>query len=185
MSLQERPVMKVVRLLQDMEAQLQKELEDDKAVHELLDCWCKKNDQEKTAAIDLGQQKIEQLKATMTEAEAKIVELRAKRKETMDEMYADQKALDKAKALRMKESQAFHGEETALLDAVNAAKQAIVVLSKHHPELAQIRSLAKHLQDVRIVDIAAASTSLRRTQQDMLKRFLQRASAASGSSAFL
>lgn len=177
--------MKVVRLLQDMEAQLQKELEDDKAVHELLDCWCKKNDQEKTAAIDLGQQKIEQLKATMTEAEAKIVELKTKRKETMDEMYSDQKALDKAKALRMKESQAFHGEETALLDAVNAAKQAIVVLSKHHPELAQIRSLAKHLQEVRIVDIAAASTSLRRTQQDMLKRFLQRASAASGQSAFL
>jgi len=42
MSLKERPVMKVVRLLQDMQAQLQKELDDDKAVHELLSCWCKK-----------------------------------------------------------------------------------------------------------------------------------------------
>eukprot|EP00445_Apocalathium_hangoei_P050362 CAMPEP_0204036222 /NCGR_PEP_ID=MMETSP0360-20130528/79011_1 /ASSEMBLY_ACC=CAM_ASM_000342 /TAXON_ID=268821 /ORGANISM="Scrippsiella Hangoei, Strain SHTV-5" /LENGTH=55 /DNA_ID=CAMNT_0050981385 /DNA_START=50 /DNA_END=214 /DNA_ORIENTATION=+ len=29
----ERPVMKVVRLLQDMQAELQKDLDDDKAVH--------------------------------------------------------------------------------------------------------------------------------------------------------
>lgn len=185
MNLKERPVMKVVRLLQDMQAQLQKDLDDDKAVHELLSCWCKTNDQEKTAAIDLGEQKVEQLKATMSEMAAKIVELKAKRKATMDEMYSDQKALDTATALRMKETQAFHGEETALLDAVNAAKQAIVVLSKHNPELAQLRALAKHLQEVRIVDLVSASTSLRRTQQDMLKQFLQRASAASSSSSFL
>eukprot|EP00445_Apocalathium_hangoei_P052516 CAMPEP_0204029512 /NCGR_PEP_ID=MMETSP0360-20130528/56712_1 /ASSEMBLY_ACC=CAM_ASM_000342 /TAXON_ID=268821 /ORGANISM="Scrippsiella Hangoei, Strain SHTV-5" /LENGTH=57 /DNA_ID=CAMNT_0050973487 /DNA_START=85 /DNA_END=254 /DNA_ORIENTATION=+ len=32
----ERPVMKVVRLLQDMKAELQKDLDDDKAVHEQL-----------------------------------------------------------------------------------------------------------------------------------------------------
>jgi len=185
MSLKERPVMKVARLLQDMQDQLQKELDDDKAVHELLSCWCKKNDQEKTAAIDLGEQKVEQLKATMDEAAAKIVELKTKRKATMDEMYSDQKALDTATALRMKEGQTFHGEETALLDAINAAKQAIVVLSEHHPELAQLRSLAKHLQDVRIVDLVSSSTSLRRTQQQMLKQFLQRASAASSSSSFL
>jgi len=33
----------------------------------------KKNDQEKTGAIDLGEQKVEQLKATMYEAAAKIM----------------------------------------------------------------------------------------------------------------
>ena len=33
--------MKVVRLLQDMKAELEAELADDQAVHEKLDCWCK------------------------------------------------------------------------------------------------------------------------------------------------
>ena len=35
----ERPVAKVVRLLEDMKAQLEKERADDKAVFESLDCW--------------------------------------------------------------------------------------------------------------------------------------------------
>jgi hypothetical protein len=43
----ERPVMKIVRMLQDMQTELQKELEDDKAVHDMLGCWCKTNEQEK------------------------------------------------------------------------------------------------------------------------------------------
>jgi len=43
----ERPVMKVVRMLQDMATELQKELEDDKQVHEMLTCWCETNEKEK------------------------------------------------------------------------------------------------------------------------------------------
>jgi len=35
-----RPIMKVVRMLEDMKDELNKELEDDKAVQELLECWC-------------------------------------------------------------------------------------------------------------------------------------------------
>merc|ERR1719316_2476251 len=53
----ERPVMKVVRLLQDMKAQLEKEKADDEAVFESLDCWCKTNEEEKTKALEAGQAK--------------------------------------------------------------------------------------------------------------------------------
>merc|ERR1719336_1369509 len=58
MDTKERPVMKVVRMLQDMEAELKKELEDDKAVHEMLSCWCETNEKEKTKAIADGKAKV-------------------------------------------------------------------------------------------------------------------------------
>merc|ERR1719237_1131500 len=78
--LKERPVMKVVRLLQDMKAQLEKELDDDKAVHESLSCWCKENDREKTEAIALGEARAAQLEASIGEAAAKMAELKVRRK---------------------------------------------------------------------------------------------------------
>uniref|UniRef100_A0A7S1LKS7 Uncharacterized protein n=1 Tax=Alexandrium catenella TaxID=2925 RepID=A0A7S1LKS7_ALECA len=178
-SFKERPVMKVVRLLKDMQAELQKDLDDDKAVHEKLSCWCSDNDKEKTQAIETGTQRSEQLKATMDEATAKILELKAKRKSTMEEMYSDQKALGTATALRMKENQGFHMTETSLLDAISAAKQAIVVLSEHHPELAQLRSVATRLQEARVAQLFAPRGNLRSSQLAALKDFLQQAGGAS------
>merc|ERR1719502_1451742 len=72
----ERPVMKIVRLLQDMKAELEKEKADDEAVFEMLDCWCKTNEEEKTKAIEVGEAKVADLKAAMGEFAAKIEELR-------------------------------------------------------------------------------------------------------------
>merc|ERR1719203_2347537 len=78
-SLKERPVAKVVRLLQDMMEELDNELADDKAVHEKLECWCKDNGQEKTKAIRLGEGKEGELESYLGEAAAKMKELEAKR----------------------------------------------------------------------------------------------------------
>merc|ERR1712187_153459 len=92
----ERPVQKVVRLLKDMEVELQKSMDDDKAVHEQLSCWCETNRKEKTAAIEAGEQKEAQLKAFIGETWATIQDLQVKRKAARDELYADQQALDEA-----------------------------------------------------------------------------------------
>merc|ERR1719478_892059 len=89
MTFKERPVMKVVRLLQDTKAELEKELEDDKAVHELMTCWCNSNNKEKTAAISAGNAKIAELEASMDASTGRIAELKQKRKETLDEVNAD------------------------------------------------------------------------------------------------
>merc|ERR1719401_3102339 len=146
----ERPVMKVVRLLQDMSVELQKELDDDKQVHEMLGCWCDTNDKEKTKAIEVGNAKISQLQASMDENVATMLGLKEKRKATMDEINSDHATLVKAEELRIKESKAFQGEETDMLEAVAACKQAIVVLGKHNPGLAQLRTVARRLQDARV-----------------------------------
>ena len=107
--------MKVVRMLEDMKAELNKELEDDKAVHEMMDCWCTTNEKEETKSIELGESRISELEATLGETVAKIKELKSKRKATQEEMYADQAALGEAQEIRMKENKEFHESETDML----------------------------------------------------------------------
>jgi len=100
--------MKVIRLLQDMKVELNKELEDDKEVYEQLSCWCETNAKEKTKAIELGEAREAELVAFLGEAVAKMEELKAKLKATKDEINADWAALNEASALRMKENKEFH-----------------------------------------------------------------------------
>jgi len=164
----ERPVMKVVRLLKDMETELINDLEDDKKVHEMLDCWCKTNREEKTAAIELGEAKQSQLEAFLGEAAAKMAEIKAKRDAAQDEVDKDWAALNEAKALRMKDNKAFHDEEMYLQQTIDAAQQAVIVLSKHHPELAQVKAVAHKLRAVNVLSFKKLS----KAQVEALRAFL-------------
>mmetsp|Transcript_2208 Transcript_2208/g.5210 ORF Transcript_2208/g.5210 Transcript_2208/m.5210 type:complete len:687 (-) Transcript_2208:64-2124(-) len=177
----ERPVMKVVRLLQDMSAELQKDLADDKAVHEKLDCWCKSNEKEKTAAIETATAKIEELDATLGEAAAKMDELKGKRDTTLSQVNEDEAALNQASNLRMEESQASHTEEVNLVEAIKACDQAIVVLGKHNAGLAQVRAIAQRLQKANVLDLGHRR-SVGAAGAVALRAFLMK---ASGSSSFL
>lgn len=182
MSLKTRPIMKVVRMLEDMKAELNKELEDDKAVHEMMDCWCSTNEKEKTKAIELGTSRINELEALLGETIAKIKELKSKRKSVQEEQYKDQAALDEAEELRMKENKEFHGAETDLLEAIDATKNAIIVLSKHHPELAQIKAVVRMLQAAKIPQLMLKSGSFNNLKAQELKDFLTGASSATETS---
>jgi chromosome segregation ATPase len=182
-SLKERPIMKVVRMLEDMKAELNKELEDDKAVHEMMDCWCSTNEKEKTKSIELGEARISELEATLGETAAKIKELKSKRKATQEEQYADQDALGEANEIRMKENKEFQETETDLLQAIDATKNAIIVLSKHNPELAQVKSIARMLQAARVTQLFVKdSGALNQFKAQALKEFLTSADKASETS---
>merc|ERR1719399_1646110 len=175
----ERPVMKVVRLLQDTKAELEKELEDDKAVYELMTCWCKHGTEEKEAAIADAKAKIAQLEASLGAAAAKMKELKVKRRETLDEVNADEKALQDASTMRMKENKEFQASETDYLEAIDAAKNAIVVLGKHNPSLAQLRSAANHLLDTRVSQMVHHSSGVGKANTGVLRSFLHNAQSAS------
>jgi len=172
-----RPVMKVVNMLKDMEAELVGDLEDDKQVHEMLDCWCKTNEKEKTAAIEAGEATEADLEASLKEVAAKMAEIKTKRDAAQDEVDKDWAALNEAKAMRMKDNKAYQKETTYLQDTIMAADQAIVVLSKHHPELAQVREVAHRLKHVDIL----SSKRLTGSQMAALKNFLEEPQAATAS----
>merc|ERR1719253_711455 len=177
-SFKERPVMKVVRMLQDMKAELQKELDDDKAVHELMACWCKTNNNEKTAAIAAANAKIEQLKSSMGASAARIAELTEKRAETLTEVNADHKALSDATAMRMKENKEFQASETDYLEAIDAAKNAIIVLGKHNPQLTQLRAVAHRLLDARVSQMVDHSRTVGKANVGVLRSFLRNTQSA-------
>mmetsp|Transcript_65547 Transcript_65547/g.125038 ORF Transcript_65547/g.125038 Transcript_65547/m.125038 type:complete len:703 (+) Transcript_65547:73-2181(+) len=179
----ERPVMKIVRLLEDMKAELEKEKADDDAVNENLVCWCKKNDAEKTQAIEVGEAKIKDLKAAMGEYAGKIEELRQKLASTKTEIADLQQGLDEAVALRIKETKEFHGEEVDLLATVESLRQAILVLSKHHTDLVQLRAVANSLDALK--NLPVAKDVLSRERMAAIKAFVQETKEASSLSSSL
>jgi TolA-binding protein len=65
-----RPVTKVINLLKDMQAQLEKEGEEDEEVYDKMVCWCESGDKEKTKAIADAEARIMQLQATIEEMAA-------------------------------------------------------------------------------------------------------------------
>merc|ERR1719379_19406 len=126
-----------------------------------MTCWCDSNNKEKTAAIESGKAKIAQLEASMGAAASKIADLKQKRTETLDEVNADHKALMDASAMRMKENKEFQASETDYLEAIDAAKNAIIVLGKHNAaNFAQLKSAAHFLLDTRVSHMVDRSTHI-------------------------
>jgi len=164
MNLKERPVMKVVRLLTDTKAELQADLEADKMTHEKLSCWCSSNGEDKKSAIEAGTATAKQLESSIANAEGSIGEYKAKREAAMTEKNADIASLQKASEMRMEENKEYQQTETDLIEAVAACKGATTTLSKHHPDFAQVRVMANHLLNSRVVsNLQEAHVSLLRS----------------------
>jgi len=172
--------MKVVRMLEDMKAELNKELEDDKAVQELLECWCGTGMKEKEKSIQLAESRISELEAALGEALAKINEVKSKRKSVQEEQFADQKALDESEEMRMKENKAFHETEGDLLQAIDATENAITMLSKNNPGFAQVKAIAETLQTARVTELMLHSKGLDAGKTTVLKDFISGAGQATG-----
>merc|ERR1719487_597592 len=73
---QASPVQKVVKLLQEMQDTLKKEMEEDEEIYDKLDCWCNTNDKEKSDAIAAAEASVNDLSATIEQLTARGEELR-------------------------------------------------------------------------------------------------------------
>ena len=54
----EKPIQKVIRLMKEMQSQLDKEAKEDEDMFEKLGCWCDTNEKEKTQANAINGQRI-------------------------------------------------------------------------------------------------------------------------------
>merc|ERR1719428_328097 len=111
-----RPVAKVIKLLQDMLAQLEKEADEDQEVYDKMACWCETNDKEKTKAIADGEARIESLTALIEELTAKSAQLNTEIKNLEKEIAKNQAALDAATEMRQKQLAEFQDEEKDMLE---------------------------------------------------------------------
>merc|ERR1719359_130018 len=126
-----RPVSKVIELLKSMQAELEKEAEEDEEVYEKITCWCDKNDKEKTKAIADAEARIKDLTHSIEELTGASSRLNTELANLEKEKAANQAALDKAAAIRTKELAEFNAEEKDVLQSIAALKSAIAVLAKH------------------------------------------------------
>merc|ERR1719299_354905 len=76
---------------------------------------------------------ITDLTAQIEELTAQSSRLNQEIKGLEEEVAKNQAALDKATALRQKQLAEFNDEEKEMLQCVQALRDAIIILSKHHP----------------------------------------------------
>jgi len=125
------PVTRVTNLLKEMSSTLNKEQEEDEALHDKLACWCSNNEYEKKGASEAAIAKIADLEATIEMLTARSAELKTRIKELETEVAADKSSLSKATAIREKQLKEFHGMELDNIAALENLKAAIVVLGRH------------------------------------------------------
>jgi chromosome segregation ATPase len=145
----ERPIAKVVRLLNDMQKQLQKEAEQDEEAYEQMVCWCETNDKEKSKAVTLAGQRITQLESDIEAYSAKVTQLTTDIETLTEQVTELDQSLDKATEVRDKELAEFNAEEKDMIQSITSLKGAVVTLSKANSEvqtesLLQVRSLLQH-----------------------------------------
>lgn len=124
------PIQKVVTMLKEMQAQVQKEGEEDTAAYDKYACWCKTNDAEKTKAIEDAETKIDDLTSAIEEFAALSAKLKTEIEKLEEDIAAATKALETAAAQREKEKAEFEAEAADMKAALSALQEAVAILSK-------------------------------------------------------
>merc|ERR1719316_1259995 len=128
----ERPVTKVVNLLKDMQAQLEKEAAEDEELYDKLMCWCETNEKEKTKAIEIANSRITDLMTNSQEYIAKAAQLEVDIGQQKKEVAQNKKALGEASGIRAKEQEEFRNDEKDMIASISSLSRAVDTLSTQH-----------------------------------------------------
>jgi hypothetical protein len=126
------PIQRVVALLTEMKAQLEKEAETDQELYDKMVCWCETSEKEKTKAIADADAKDTDLVAEIEERAARHGVLSTEIAQAKKDIGEENAALAEALGIREKEQGEFMTEEKESVQALTNLKNAIQVLSKHH-----------------------------------------------------
>jgi hypothetical protein len=125
------PVAKVVKLLTDMQTQLQADKKADEEMYDKLACWCKVNGDGKGTAVEIAEGKVADLGSRIKALTAKSSELEEAIKKVEAEVVANSQALDSATSMREEALQKFRDEEKDMIVSITSLKNALVVLEKN------------------------------------------------------
>jgi len=166
-------VAKVIRLLKEMNSNLEKEGEEDQDTYDKMACWCETNEKGKTKAVADGQQRDEQLTALIPELAAKSAQLKVEIEQLTKEIGNNQKGLAESTELRAKELSAFNEEEKDGIASISGLRNAVGALSKPHAALTQeVMLQVQHAMTHRTADSLRQFLSLsqRKTVEAMLHK---------------
>merc|ERR1719321_2600283 len=126
------PVQRVVKLLEEMKAELEKEAEKDQELYDQMVCWCETSEKEKTKAIADADAKDKDLVSEIEERAARHGVLATEIEYTKGDIAEFKEALQEAQKMREKDQGEFMSSEKEMIQAITNLKNAIQVLSKHH-----------------------------------------------------
>merc|ERR1719428_185753 len=142
----EKPIQKVVRLLKEMQDQVQKEADEDEDIYEKLGCWCDTNEKEKSKASAINTQRIADLGAAIEEFTAKSAQLKTDIENLETQVAQQTDSLATSTALREKEAAEFHAYEKDTVQTIASVGTAVQRLEKVQPSAAliEVKQLLKH-----------------------------------------
>jgi hypothetical protein len=124
------PIRKVITLIEEMKANVEKEGKEDMKAYEEYKCWCETNGAEKKDAIAYATEQIADLEAFLEEAAGKEGELKTEIAGLADDISEDNSALGTATSVREKEADEFEAMEADSKESIGLLTQAIAVLTK-------------------------------------------------------
>merc|ERR1719305_10215 len=172
-------VARVVNLLKDMQAELQKEADNDEELYDKLVCWCETNEKEKTKAIEIAKQMVTDHTATIEETAAKNAQLTTDVAQLKKEIADNTAALEQATALRTKENGEFNTDEKDAIASIGSLKNAVMTLGEHNEGSALVQRealvqlttmLRRHMKE----NTALFAGAVAPHQRQMLMNLLQR-----------
>jgi len=125
------PIKRVINLLNDMKAQLEKEAAKESEMYDEMVCWCETNEKEKVKAIADAEAKDKDLSAEIESRAARFGSVSTEIEAMKKQIAEDTEALKQATAIREKEAAAFRGNEKDTVQAITNLKNAVAVLKKH------------------------------------------------------
>jgi len=173
------PVQKVVEMLGECKAKVEKDIEEEKAAMQEFTAYCDDGAKEKAYAIETAAHSIEELSATIEDSKATVA--------TSDDEIADlgtaiskkEAELQKATAVRKKEHGNFVAAEKELVESVDQLGRALQVLKKG-ASFAQMRGLnKKSYAAIQALKTIVESQWVSSGSRKHLQSFLQAADASS------
>merc|ERR1719313_1334813 len=122
------PMEKVVELLEELQAGMERDQKADQALYDKYACWCEETTGKYAEAIKKSQAEIERLGTLILEKKGEIAVLSAEIEKLNQEIADNKESQAKATSIRSKENEAFMAEKIELEQAIAALEKAITVL---------------------------------------------------------
>ncbi|CAD7964469.1 unnamed protein product [Amoebophrya sp. A25] len=180
-----RPVSKVIKLLKDMQAQMEAEAEEDESTFKKMGCWCDTTKAETEEAIATDKKCIAKATADIEQATGAKAAAKTAKADLEERIQKDTQDLETATEMRAKELAEFTAEEKEMVQAIGALKSAVTVLKKHNSFL-QTDSKFKDVRNTLMTNMELFERrhlgEISSQQKKTLSKFLQQPSFSAYSS---
>jgi len=134
----DRPVTKVVKLLQGMYDQLEKEAQEESELMEKYECWCKENGADKATSVAGFEKKLKQMEAKVAELSATSSRLKVEYTNLGKDVKKDEAEMDSEMAVRRKEVGEYDKDKSDLLQLIEKIQNARSTVSKTGGQFVQV-----------------------------------------------